>query len=62
MAQAGKVKAAWAIEDSVAEAVMKMSFGNRVGFRSEAELEDGLWYTPLYGAIVAELAEDVDCP
>ncbi|MDE7260492.1 MAG: phosphoribosylformylglycinamidine synthase [Oscillospiraceae bacterium] len=62
LAQAGKVKAAWAIEDSIAEAVMKMSFGNRVGFRSEAELEDELWYTPFYGAIVAELTEDTDCP
>ncbi|MBD5161285.1 MAG: phosphoribosylformylglycinamidine synthase [Oscillibacter sp.] len=61
LAQAGKVKAAWAIEDSIAEAVMKMSFGNRVGFRSEAGLEDELWFTPLYGAIVAELAEDTDC-
>ncbi len=62
LAQAGKVKAAWAIEDSIAEAVMKMSFGNRIGFQSEAELEDELWYTPFYGAIVAELAEDIDCP
>ena len=62
LAQAGKVKAAWAIEDSAAEAVMKMSFGNRVGFRSEAEWEEELWYTPLYGAVAAELTEDVDLP
>ena len=62
LVQAGKVKAAWAVEDSIAEAVMKMSFGNRVGFRSEAELEAELWYTPFYGAIVAELAEETDCP
>ena len=61
LAQAGKVKAAWAIEDSIAESVMKMSFGNRIGFRSEADLEDELWYTPFYGAIVAELTEETDC-
>ena len=62
LAQAGKVKAAWAIEDSIAEAVMKMSFGNRIGFRSEAELTNEEWHIPFYGAIVAELAEDTDCP
>ncbi|MDE7219356.1 MAG: phosphoribosylformylglycinamidine synthase [Oscillospiraceae bacterium] len=61
LAQAGKVQAAWAIEDSAAEAVMKMSFGNRVGFRSEAGMEDEWWYVPFYGAIVAELTEDTDC-
>ncbi|MCI9432181.1 MAG: phosphoribosylformylglycinamidine synthase [Oscillospiraceae bacterium] len=61
LARAGKVKAAWAIEDSAAEAVMKMSFGNRVGFRSEAGLEDSWWFVPFYGAIAAELAEETDC-
>ncbi len=62
LARSGKVKAAWAVEDSAAEAVVKMSFGNRLGFRSGAEWENGPWYAPLYGAIVAELAEDVDLP
>ena len=62
LAQAGKVKAAWAIEDSMAEAVMKMSFGSRIGFRSDAGLEDEMWFTPFYGAIVAELTEETDCP
>ncbi|MDE6281050.1 MAG: phosphoribosylformylglycinamidine synthase subunit PurQ, partial [Oscillospiraceae bacterium] len=58
--QAGKVKAAWAVENSVAEAVMKMSFGNRVGFRAEdKEIE---WDLAFYGAIVAELTEDVAVP
>ncbi len=61
LARAGKVKAAWAIEDSAAEAVMKMSFGNRVGFRSEAGLEDSWWFVPFYGAIAAELAEETEC-
>ncbi len=62
LAQAGKVKAAWAVEDSIAEAVMKMSFGNRIGFCSEAGLTDEEWHIPFYGAIVAELTEDIDCP
>ncbi len=62
LARSGKVKAAWAVEDSAAEAVVKMSFGNRLGFRSGAEWENGPWYAPLYGAIVAELAEEVDLP
>ena len=62
LTRAGKVKAAWAIEESIAEAVMKMSFGNRIGFRSEAELTRDEWHTPFYGAIAAELTEDTDCP
>ena len=52
--KAGEVKAAWAVENGVAEAVMKMSFGNQVGFSGEA---DGLdWHALCPGAIVAELA------
>ena len=58
LAKAGKVKAAYAVENGMAEAVMKMSFGNRVGFHS---LDKGgaAWYAPRPGAIVAELAEDL---
>ena len=53
---AGKVRAAWAVENSIAEGVMKMSFGNRVGFRSEGAGE--IWYSDaLPGAIIAELSE-----
>ncbi len=61
LAQQGEVKAAWAIEESAAEAVMKMSFGNRVGFKSNAEMTGELWHIPFYGAIVAELSRDIDC-
>ncbi|WP_418765896.1 phosphoribosylformylglycinamidine synthase [Mailhella sp.] len=53
----GKVKAAWAVENSVAEAVMNMSFGNGVGFSSAVDLD---WHRPMTGAIVAELSADVD--
>lgn len=55
-----KVKAAWAVENSLAEAVMKMSFGNRIGF--QAGMEDVSWYLSQVGGIVAELAEDVNLP
>jgi len=56
---AGKVKAAWAVENGVAEAVMKMSFGNQIGF--QAGVSEVEWYAAMPGAIVAELTEEVDC-
>jgi len=56
---AGRVKAAWAVENSLAEAVMNMSFGNRIGFRAGGE---AAWYAPMPGAIVAELTEETDGP
>jgi len=59
LALAGKVKAAWAVENGVAEGIMKMSFGNEIGFAAE---DAGIEWNVLYpGAIVAELTEDVDC-
>ena len=57
----GKVKAAWAVENGIAEAVMKMSFGNHIGFTAGAELGEN-WHLPFYGFIVAELTEDVAMP
>ena len=55
LCQAGKVKAAWALTDGgVAEAVMKMSFGNRVGFTGNP-VRGGC------GMILAELTEPCDC-
>ena len=57
----GKVKAAWALEHSISEAVMKMSFGNSIGFKSTAELGEN-WHIPFYGFIVAELNEEANMP
>ena len=56
---AGKVKAAYAVDaGGVAEAVMKMSFGNGIGF---AETEGAVRYDgPRYGCLIAELTEDCD--
>ena len=56
----GKVKAAWAVENGIAEAVMKMSFGNGIGFKAVEESDQ--WYLPLWGFLVAELTEDVTLP
>ena len=54
---AGKVKSAWAVDaGGVAEAVMKMSFGNHIGFKSAEGAE--LLYGPAYGMILAELTEE----
>ena len=59
---AGKVKAAWAVENGLGEAVMKMSFGNNIGFESCGTV-GSQWHMPgFYGFIVAELTEDVQLP
>jgi phosphoribosylformylglycinamidine synthase len=59
LCQAGKVKASWAVDaGGIAEAVMKMSFGNDIGFMSyPVAVQDG----PAYGMILAELTEECDC-
>ncbi len=57
----GKVKAAWAVENGLGEAVMKMSFGNNIGFASCGNVKDQ-WHLPFYGFIVAELDEEIDLP
>ena len=57
LAGAGKVKAAWAVEQGMAEGLMQMAFGNRIGFRAEGERD---WYAPMPGAILAELAEETE--
>ena len=59
LCRSGKVKAAYAVEaGGVAEAVMKMSFGNGIGFAEKANSVK--YYGPRFGSIVAELTEDCD--
>ena len=54
----GKVAAAWAVESGgVAEGIMKMSFGNRIGFQATPTVPLP-WYGPCPGGIVAELTEE----
>ncbi len=61
LCQAGKVLSAWAVENGVGEAVMKMAFGNGIGFAADQDA-GAPWWGPMPGMIVAELAETVDCP
>ncbi len=58
----GKVKAAWAVENGIAEAVMKMSFGNNIGFKSCGTVGDNWYCTMMYDFIVAELDCETDAP
>ena len=58
LCKAGKVKAAWAVENGIAEAVMKMSFGNEIGFKANDAVNH--WYgAMMQDFIVAELCEEV---
>ena len=59
--KAGKVKAAWAVEHGIGEAVMKMSFGNNIGFASSTDVGVN-WHLGLWGFLIAELTEDVEQP
>ena len=58
LAREGKIKAAWAVESGIDEAVMKMSFGNKIGFSGDDVLLRGYRHS---GDIVAELTEEIDC-
>ena len=59
LCRTGKVAAAWAVENGVAEGVMKMAFGNGVGFTAESGV-NAPWYTPCPGMIIAECTEEVE--
>jgi len=55
----GKVKAAFAVENGLGEAVMKMSFGNGIGFASCYDTES--WHgAMMYDFIVAELDSEIE--
>ena len=56
------MKAAWAVENGLAEAVMKMSFGNEIGFTAIPGAVKDNWYnTMMFDFIVAELDREIDC-
>ena len=59
--KAGKVKAAWAVENGIGEAVMKMSFGNHIGFKACTDLGENS-HLSLWGFLVAELTEEYEAP
>lgn len=57
--QSGKAKAVWAVSfGGVAEAVAKMAFGNRIGFRFSKKLDEKLLFSPCYGSFIIELDKD----
>ena len=63
--RAGKVKAAWAVENGLAEGVMKMSFGNGIGFMADPVATGTsavVWHSFQPGAVIAELTEEVERP
>ncbi len=57
--RSGLIRAAWAVEHGLAEAVMNMGFGNEIGFSAEPGVELD-WFSGIPGAIVAELAEAIE--
>ena len=61
LCQQGKVKSAWAVENGLAEGIMKMSFGNHIGFKSEAGLKEN-WHLSFPDFIIAEMAEEICLP
>lgn len=57
----GVVESAWAISyGGVAEAVMKMALGNKLGFRFAEKMSEEALFTPCYGGFVLEVNKDVD--
>lgn len=57
----GKIAAAWAVgRGGVAEALAKMSFGNRIG--AEVSFPEQELFDTLYGSIIVEAAGDIDIP
>ncbi len=61
LCQEGKVLSAWAVENGLAEGIMKMSFGNHIGFKSNAGLGEN-WHLSFPDFIMAETAEEVCLP
>ncbi|MBQ7088396.1 MAG: phosphoribosylformylglycinamidine synthase, partial [Clostridia bacterium] len=61
LCQSGKILSAWAVEHGIAEGIMKMSFGNHIGFKSDAGLKEN-WHLSFPDFILAETAEEIDLP
>ncbi len=61
LARAGKIAACYTVTyGGVAEAVMKMAFGNDIGFKYDDNLSINDIFDYAYGSFVIELTEDVD--
>ena len=52
----GRAKSVWAVSfGGVSEAICKMSFGNKIGFKFTSELTSEQLFQPCYGSFVIEL-------
>ena len=59
LCEAGKVRAAWAVgAGGVMDGLMKMAFGNELGFTQADGMADFDWFAPRYGSIIAEVEGD----
>ncbi|WP_028505900.1 phosphoribosylformylglycinamidine synthase [Ruminococcus sp. FC2018] len=57
----GKVLSCWAVSyGGVSEAIAKMAFGNRIGFKFTSDVTADELYRACYGAFVIELAQDAE--
>ncbi len=57
----GKVLSCWAVSyGGVSEAVAKMGFGNKIGFKFTEKLTSAELFRPCYGAFVIELSDDAE--
>ncbi len=54
--QKGNIVAAHTVRGGgIAEAITKMTLGNRIGFNSDVSKEDEFWFVPAYGSFVVEM-------
>ena len=61
LCEEGRVNAAWAVgAGGIMEGVMKMAFGNEIGFTQADSAKDIDLFAPLYGSILAEVEGDCD--
>lgn len=57
----GKVLSCWSVSyGGISEAIAKMSFGNKIGFRFSGYVSPSELYRACYGSFVIELADGVD--
>ena len=53
-----KVRSAWALsKGGVAEGILKMAFGNRIGFEADKNIDAHLLFCQNYGGIIAEMED-----
>ena len=56
-----KVISAYAIGfGGIAEAICKMCFGNKIGFKFNQKIEDKMLFNPTYGGFILELKEEIE--